>query len=165
MPELLIRRDTPDDRLPLSRMLELYNHDLSEFWPHDLDIHGEYGYELDRYWTKPEHYPFVVLAGGKFAGFALVNDEVKVGSGGRWMDQFFVVRKYRRTNVGRSLAKYVFLDLPGNWEVGQIHINYPAQVFWRSVIGEFTSGAFVEHTLAGGAWEGIIQSFQSTTTR
>ena len=161
MPELLIRRATPEDRLPLSRMLELYNYDLSEFWPHDLDVHGEYGYELDRYWAKAEHHPFIAVVDGKFAGFALVNDEVKVGSRGSWMDQFFVIRKYRRASVGSVLAKRVFVQLPGPWEVGQIHSNCPAQAFWRNVIGEFTSGKFVEHTLSGGAWEGVIQSFKS----
>jgi len=145
-------------------MLELYNHDLSEFWHHDLDVHGEYGYELDRYWTKVEHYPFIMLVGGNFAGFALVNNEIKVGSSGHWMDQFFVVRKYRRIGVGRVLALHVLVDLPGNWEVGQIHMNYPAQSFWRSVIDEFTKGIYTEKTLVGGSWEGVVQSFESTRT-
>ena len=161
MAELLIRRATQDDRLPLSRMLELYNHDLSEFWPHDLDMHGEYGYELDRYWSEKEHFPFVVLVAGKFAGFALVNNAVKVGTSGRWMDQFFILKKYRRAGVGRAVARRVFAEIPGPWEVGQILVNYPAQSFWRNVIGQFTGGAFLEHTLAGGSWEGVVQCFSS----
>ena len=165
MADLQIRNATPDDRLPLSRMLELYNHDISEFWPHDLDIHGEYGYELDRYWAKLDHHPFIALVDGKFAGFALVNDEVRVGSTGRWMDQFFVIRKYRRTSVGRSLASHVFVELPGEWEVGQIHINYPAQAFWRNVVGIFTKGNYVEHNLKGGSWEGLVQSFSIPAQR
>lgn len=161
MAELLIRRAAEDDRLPLSRMLELYNHDLSEFWPHDLDMHGEYGYELDRYWGKKDHFPFVVLVAGKFAGFALVNDEVKVGASGRWMDQFFILRKYRRSGVGSAVARRVFAEIPGSWEVGQILINHPAQAFWRNVIGQFTAGAFAERTLSGGSWVGVVQCFQS----
>ena len=165
MADLLIHNATPDDRMPLSRMLELYNHDISEFWPHDLDIHGEYGYELDRYWAKPDHHPFIARVDGKFAGFALVNDEVRVGSTGRWMDQFFVIRKYRHTSIGRSLASHVFVELPGEWEVGQIHINYPAQAFWRNVIGSFTKGNYVEHNLKGGSWEGFVQSFSSRAPR
>ena len=95
------------------------------------------------------------------AGFALVNDEVKIASSGRWMDQFFVVRKYRRMGAGRVLARHAFVELPGHWEVGQILINHPAQAFWRSVIGEFTNGAYAERTLAGGSWEGVVQSFDS----
>ena len=38
-----IRRAVPVDRPALSRMLELYQHDLSDIWDQDLDAGGEYG--------------------------------------------------------------------------------------------------------------------------
>ena len=50
--DLQIRRASGADRLPIQRMLELYQHDLSGIWDQDLDAHGEYGYALDRYWAK-----------------------------------------------------------------------------------------------------------------
>lgn len=64
---------TPSDRLPIYRMLELYQHDLSDIWDQDLDAHGEYGYPLDKFWTNPICTPFVFLVDGKYAGCALVN--------------------------------------------------------------------------------------------
>jgi predicted acetyltransferase len=158
----LVRRAGPDDRLPVFRMLELYQHDLSDIWDQDLDAHGEYGYSLDRYWSKPDCHPFVATVNGRYAGFALVDGAVKVGPTGHWMDQFFILKKYRRSGVGRVLARTVFDALPGPWEVGQMMLNQPAQTFWRNVISEYTAGACVEHELQGGWWEGRVQCFAST---
>ena len=99
------RRALADDRLPLARMLELYQHDLSDIWDQDLDAHGEYGYALDAYWRDRHYHPFVAVVNGRYAGFALVNPDLKVGTPGEdssahWMAQFFVLKKYRRTGLG-----------------------------------------------------------------
>ena len=122
------------DRLPIQRMLELYQHDLSEIWDQDLDSHGEYGYALDRYWDTEGFYAFVATVDGKYAGCALVNQEVRIGTHGYWMDQFFVLKKYRHQGVGQLLAQSVFGALLGRWEVGQLTENDAAQAFWREVI-------------------------------
>lgn len=159
--DIAIRRATSEDRLPVYRMLELYQHDLSDIWSQDLDTHGEYGYALDRYWSKDQCHAFVAAVRGHYAGFALVDDAVKVGAVGHWMDQFFVLKKYRRSGVGRALALQVFADLPGEWEVGQMPSNEPARSFWRTVIAEYTAARFVEHKVAGGWWEGYVQCFSS----
>lgn len=155
----------PTDRLPIQRMLELYQHDLSDIWDQDLDCHGEYGYALDRYWDTEGFHPFVATADGKYAGFALVNQAVRIGTEGYWMDQFFVLKKYRRQGIGRSLAKSVFAAVPGRWEVGQMPDNLPAQAFWRSVISEYTGGAFKEREIRTGWWQGVVQVFESTAAR
>ena len=68
MEGLGVRPATADDRLPLYRMLELYQHDLSDVWDQDLDSHGEYGYALDAYWADPRCQPFVFVVAGRYAG-------------------------------------------------------------------------------------------------
>lgn len=142
-------------------MLELYQHDLSDIWPQELDIHGEYGYALDRYWQETNCFAFVARVNGRFAGFALVDGAVKVGSSGRWMDQFFVLKKYRRAGIGKAVAMRVFASLPGYWEVGQMPKNVRAQAFWRRVVGEYTHGSYQEQILSSGSWQGVVQSFES----
>ena len=142
-------------------MLELYQHDLSDIWDQDLDCHGEYGYSLDRYWDEEGCHPFVVLVSGRHAGFALVDQRVRIGTEGHWMDQFFVLKKYRRRGIGQLLAKSVFTALPGRWEVGQMPQNVAAQAFWRGVISEYTKGRFKEHDVRSGSWQGVIQVFES----
>lgn len=152
------------DRLPIQRMLEFYQYDLSDIWDQDLDSHGEYGYPLDRYWDTEGFHAFVATADSKYAGFALVNQEVRIGTHGYWMDQFFVLKKYRRQGIGRSLAQSVFAALRGRWEVGQLPRNFPAQAFWREVVGKYTGGHFKEHEVRAGRWQGVIQVFESPAT-
>lgn len=161
MNDLEVRRARTNDRLPIYRMLELYQHDLSDIWDQDIDTNGEYGYVLDRYWANSDCHPFVVFVGGHYAGFALVDTAVKVGSIGFWMDQFFVLKKYRRRGVGKELSTRVFAALPGQWEVGQMLKNHAAQEFWRRIVTDYAAGDFVEHSLSGGRWEGIVQCFES----
>lgn len=141
-------------------MLELYQHDLSDIWDQEIDAHGEYGYALDRFWSVDGCKAFVACVNGHYAGFALVDRESKVGEDAFWMDQFFVLKKYRRRGVGALLARAVFSALPGSWEVGQMADNLAAQQFWRGVIAGHTGGRYAEHRLAGGWWEGVVQCFQ-----
>lgn len=164
-PEVLIRRAATSDRVPLFRMLELYQHDLSDIWDQDIDGNGEYGYALDRYWSSEQCHPFIATVNGRYAGFSLIDQAVKVGTEGHWVDQFFVLKKYRQLGVGSTLALGSFSALPGHWEVGQMLANQVAQHFWRKVVSQYTAGAFVEHKLTGGRWEGYVQCFTNSATK
>jgi len=159
-PDLSVRRATPADRLPLQRMLELYQHDLSDIWDQDLDLHGVFGYALDRYWQDPACTPHVFTVAGSYAGFALVDASVKLPGGEHWMDQFFVMKKYRRRGVGRAAAAAVLAAHPGRWQVGQMALNTAAQAFWRRTIEGCTGGRFSEQVLASGWWQGLVLSFE-----
>lgn len=161
MTHIEIRCAQAIDRLPIYRMLELYQYELSDIWDQELDAHGEYGYALDRFWDSKSCSAYVAKVGGHYAGFALVDTAVKVGSQGHWMDQFFVLKKYRRSGMGTALARHVFSVLPGAWEVGQMLNNHSARAFWQRVLAEYTDGQFAEHKLAGGWWEGFVQCFVS----
>src|SRR6476661_8049806 len=90
----------PERRDVLARMLELYQHDLSHIWDQDLDERGEYGYALDRYWSDAGCFPYLFLVQGQFAGFALVDRATRLPRGDFWLDQFFVMKKYRRRGIG-----------------------------------------------------------------
>ncbi|WP_427914889.1 GNAT family N-acetyltransferase [Ramlibacter sp. MMS24-I3-19] len=156
-----VLRAVPDERPALSRMLELYQHDLSNIWDQDLDEGGEYGYDLARYWSDPNCHPYVVRCDGRLAGFALVDSATKVPGGDFWMDQFFILKKYRRRGIGQRTAHAVFDLHRGRWQVGQMAENSAAQVFWRAAITAYTGGAFREHRLASGWWQGLVQEFRS----
>ena len=155
-----VRLAVADDRLPLRRMLELYQHDLSDIWDQDLDVHGEYGYSLDRFWSNKDCHAYVATVADRYAGFALVNRAARVGPDAHWMDQFFVLKKYRKGGVGRHLARQVLASLPGQWEVGQMPENHAAQAFWRSVVASCTSGEFEERKVSVGWWQGVVQCFR-----
>lgn len=156
-----IRSACVEDRPALQRMLELYQYELSDIWDQDIDARGEYGYSLDRFWSGDGCRAFVATVSGHYAGFALADGAVKIGTNGHWMDQFFVLKKYRRGGLGATLARQVFEALPGPWEVGQMPGNVAAQSFWRRVIADHTKGAYTEHAITSGWWQGVVQSFDA----
>jgi len=151
----------PTDRLPLYRMLELYQHDLSDLWDQDLDVHGEYGYELDRFMRQSNAWGYVFRLSGNLAGLALVDTRVRVPGDDFWMDQFFILKKYRHQGFGAEGAVQVFARHPGRWQVGQMPHNTSAQTFWRKVIGAYTAGKYTEEQLTSGSWQGCVQRFVS----
>ena len=112
------------------RLLELYQHDFSEFDDNDVDDHGEYGYDrLPDYWTDPARHPLLFRVDGRWAGFALV----RLGAPND-MAEFFVMRKYRRHGIGLAAARAVFARFPGAWQVRQLETNPAATAFWRRAI-------------------------------
>jgi predicted acetyltransferase len=143
----------------VGRMLELYQYELSDIWDQELDACGEYGYDLTRHREGQRFFAHVATVNDHYAGFALVAPAKVTRKDGFWMEQFFVLKKYRRQAVGRALVRHVLHCHPGPWEVGQLPRNLSAQAFWRNVIGSLTSGAFTEVQLTEGWWQGVVQRF------
>lgn len=159
--DLQITRVTYEEKSVLGNLLEICQHDYSEFDGEDVDEHGRYGYKyLDHYWTEPGRHPFIVRVDGKIAGFALVRDSINTGDC-HHIAEFFIMRKYRRTGIGRTVAHRVFDMFPGAWRVNQTEGNHPAQAFWRKIIGEYTGGRFEEIRIP--SWDGPTQEFESRT--
>ena len=154
-----VRLATVADRDPLRRMLELYQHDLSDIWDQDIDAAGEYGYALDRYWNVPGNFAYVALFDGHYAGFALVDDQVKLSGGQYWMDQFFVLKKYRGRGLGRELAVSVISRHAGHWQIGQMADNHRAQSFWRNTLTAMAPRDLRECAITTGWWQGVVQQF------
>lgn len=137
-----------EDKQILFNLMQLCQHDYSEFDGEDVNGHGLFGYKwLDHYWTERDRHPFLITVDGEIAGFALVRDRTELGGDSipHAVAEFFVLRRYRRRGVGRHAARQVFAALPsGKWMVTQSLTNTAAQAFWRVVIGEFTGGRFNE---------------------
>ena len=120
----------------MRNLMELCQHDYSEYDCADVDEHGLFGYKyLDHYWMEAGRHAFLVRVAGKLAGFVLVR---RVDSGDKpaihTIAELFVMRKYRRQGIGRQVA-WQMLDLfPGQWSIAQEEGNRPAQSFWRRVI-------------------------------
>lgn len=161
MIELL--RAAPSHRSLLRQLYELYCHDFSPMtrddvgddgywtgddfldpWPDDLHI---YLIKVDRFW----------------AGFAWVatGGYVDPHSANFLMDEFFVLRKYRRRGVGEWAAVWLFNQYPGTWEVGEVPQNIEAQQFWRTIISRYTDGQYREINVNNECWRGPVQIFET----
>ena len=140
-------------------MLEFYQHDLSDVWDQDIDLHGEYGYWLDEYWQGLGSRAFVVTVDSRYAGFALVVPRPKLPGGDYWLEQFFIMKKYRRRGIGSAAAYALFDSLPGNWQVGQMSMNINAQNFWRNTIRSYTGAELHETEVNTDAGLSVVQQF------
>lgn len=135
-----------NERDIFSNMMQYYFYDFSEF--NEADIVGdgrfdEYPY-LDHYWEEKGRYAFVMKYDDKYAGFALVREIEQEDKRYYLIAEFFVMKKYRRSGLGRLAARQLFKRFSGEWEVSQIRGNQPAKKFWRSVIEEYTNGSWTE---------------------
>ena len=162
MSEVTFRIAEWNDKPVLARLLELYQYDMCEFWPKDLNVHGEYGFAVDRYLRNPLLRAYFFLVNGNYAGFGLIDPDVSLPGNQFWMGQFFVMKQYRRDGIGTKAAHFIFDQFRGRWEVGQMPLNKPAQIFWRRAIAQYTNGAYVEHELHDERWDGFIQCFDNT---
>lgn len=156
---LVCRQATAADFDAVQQLLELYQYELSDIWLQDLDAQARYGYDLARHRLAQRFFAHVVLQNGQFAGCALVAPALVTRTQGCWMEQFFVLKRHRRSGVGRALARHVFAAHPGPWEVGQMSANLAAQAFWRRVIGEASAGRHTEQVVTEGGWQGVVQQF------
>lgn len=137
--KLEVRPALAEEKSILSNLLELYVHDFSEFVEVSLDANGRFGYQrLDSYWEDQDRYPFLILAEGKLAGFALVRKGSGIASeSDTWdMTEFFIVRGLRRLGLGTRAAREIWNRFPGKWEVRVIDLNQKALKFWERAVQE-----------------------------
>jgi predicted acetyltransferase len=156
-------RATPTHRSLLRQLYELYFYDFSPMTP---AVIGE-----DGYWTSddfldpwPEDlHIYLIRADRHWAGFAWVafGSYSDPDAHNSLMDDFFVLRQYRRQGVGEWAAVWLFNQYPGTWEVGEIPENVEAQQFWRTVIDRYTGGHYREVNVNNQRWHGPVQIFDS----
>ena len=156
----------PGDAGLLANLLELYIHDLSEVFPRiELGADGRFGYDpLPLYWSEPaRRFPFLIRYDARVAGFVLVTRGSPASDDADVFDiaEFFVIRRHRRSGVGRRAAFLLWDRLPGRWIVRVSLGNAGAIPFWAGVIAEYTGGAATESERAGtpNAWR--VFSFES----
>jgi len=144
---------TPADAALLANLLELYVHDMSEVFAVELGADGRFGYpKLSLYWSAPErHFALLIRYAGRTVGFTLVTRGSPVTDDPNALDvaEFFVLRRYRRSGVGRRAALALWQRFPGTWTVRVLERNRGAQLFWSRVVAEFTRGDVREFTRDG----------------
>lgn len=155
----------PGDQLRLSRLMQLYAYDFSEFMAWDLAedavFHGPDALSLEL--LESWRHPYLLRAEGHLAGFAILDERSRLTGDTTVMDvgEFFVLRKYRRQGIGSACAALAFDLFPRKWEVCQVAKNSAATAFWRKAILSYTGGRFQETLLDDERWRGPVQSFDA----
>ena len=150
----------------LSNLLELYIHDMSAAFPNiEIDSGGRFGYpKLPLYWSEPnKRFAFVISLNDRVAGFVLATRCSPIANDPEDLDvaEFFVLRQYRRRDVGRQAAILLWNRIPGKWTVRVSEGNSGGIAFWREVVSDFTKGAATELQRAGVPNNWRVFSFQS----
>ncbi|MFN7252903.1 MAG: GNAT family N-acetyltransferase [Anaerobacillus sp.] len=141
-----------EDKGVLRNLINLYEYDVSEFNGSEPNCFGVFEYlYLDHYWTSKSieeegRIPYLLKVNGNLAGFVLINNVSCLNRKDitYTIAEFFILRKWRRKGIGKLVAFKVFSRHAGKWEVAQERENTKAQIFWRSVIYEYTKGNFEE---------------------
>ena len=133
---LKIIEGTKDEQQIFRNLLNLYLYDLSAFEDSDCDSNGQFEYKhLDSYWIDTDRYAFLIEIDKCYAGFILINRYSELSTLNiRSVAEFFVLKKYRRSGIGREAATRVIRKFPGKWEIAQRFNNRPAQIFWATVV-------------------------------
>lgn len=164
-----LQRATPEMAPMLSNLLELYVHDLSEIFPVEIGSDGRFGYEtLPLYWAEPAtRHAFLIKHGSRVAGFAFATRGSPASDDPEDLDvaEFFVLRGYRRSGVGRQAAMALWDSVPGHWVVRVSEGNRAGLPFWSEVIRSYTSGDFVETVRPGSPQSWRVFRFASTAWR
>ena len=163
--EVVLEPATRRDSAVVSNLLELYSHDLSDVFALEVGIDGRFGYEkLPLYWSEPEsRFAFLIRAGTRLAGFALVTRGSPASDDAHDFDiaEFFVLRRYRRSGVGRQAAFLLWNRFAVRWIVRVSEGNQQGLQFWTNVIAEYTSGTAVETTRSGSPHAWRVFAFNS----
>jgi predicted acetyltransferase len=117
----------------LHRLLQLYQYDFSEIETVPVGSDGVFHQLDDARWDMG----YLITVDSQLAGFALISRQasrIEPGATVWWMNEFFVMRGFRRTGVGRTAAHDILRRHPGGWEITQTPNNTAATTFWRAVL-------------------------------
>lgn len=148
-------RDSPADRAWIRAVYRDYLSELSTSKSGLFPALGEWPAREDEFlagwFNDTSARPFVILADGQRAGFALVArpPEFPRRTADYRMAEFYVVFEARRRGVGAGAAALLFTRFSGRWEVVEDEYNRAAIAFWRRVIGRHCDGGYLE-TREGG---------------
>ncbi|HSQ01174.1 MAG TPA: hypothetical protein VL049_28475 [Candidatus Dormibacteraeota bacterium] len=149
----------------LTNLLQFYAHDLSGTFDLELGPDGRFPYDkLPLYWSEPSRrFPFLIRYGTRLAGFALATRGSPASDDPDAFDvaEFFVVRRHRRSGVGRRAAFLLWDRFPRRWVVRVSEGNRSGRLFWAAVIAEYTNGALAETTHPGSPHAWRVYAFDS----
>jgi Predicted acetyltransferase len=141
---VLLEKITEEGLDTLRNLIEFTAYDLSELNGSKIDEKGSYISNLNhRVWLDdPSYDPYFIRADRELAGFVIIKHITEEDV--YYLNHFFILRKFRRNNIGKTAAIKSFNLYAGNWRVSEFDWNTPAQLFWRKVIKEYTQNNYCD---------------------
>lgn len=139
---VLVVRATRTEKNLMEQLIQFYIYDFTEYTGVAIREDGTYRSmpDIDKYWNEPlRHHPYLIKVNSEAAGFILIKERDEQSKCNVFA-HLFVLRKFRRTGVGRVAAEYLLQQYGGEWELHQLDNNAPAQRFWDRIINEISDG-------------------------
>lgn len=131
------------EREKLEKLLQLYLHDLSLYFPISFNSDEcKYEYDLNKYFEND--YAFFIELDHNILGFILVdynkNNNYEIS-------EMFVLNNYKGHKIGEQAVTKIFDMYKGNWTIKAVPSSPVAESFWKKVVDNYTNGNFkLEHT-------------------
>ena len=117
-----------NEKEKLEKLLQLYLHDLSIYFPLDFDSEKcEYKYDLDKYFNND------------FAYFIKSDNN---GESNYEISEMFVLNNYKNKKVGTISVIKAFALYKGKWTIKAVPKSEIAEKFWVKVISEYTNNNY-----------------------
>jgi len=130
----------------VENLFQLYMHDMSAFCPIAMTETGRFRFDatsLDAYWDDAAHHAFLIRSAGELCGFLLAHPAP--ADPGRYdVEQFFVLRRFRRRGVGAAAFRQCVGALPGKWQVRVLLENRAALAFWQRAVAGVAGSGFTQ---------------------
>jgi predicted acetyltransferase len=117
----------------VASLYQIYLRDLSKFSHVDAD---ELQQHLARYFGHRTRVAVKFILDSTTIGFALIRF-AGFDTASHSIDDFFMLKKYRRFGYGKLAARTILSRYGGRWTISQIAGNRPAILFWRAVIERY----------------------------
>lgn len=158
-----LTRATREEIPVLRSLMQFYLYDIASLDHWDLREDGAYGNpeRIESFWVEKDYDRFLIRVDGVLAGFAITSRSPDAAI--HVINEFFVLRRYRRSGVGRAVARRLFEGHDGTWYLTVMRANVPAQDFWASVISDLTGKDRCEFTVSQETDEDI--AFRFSTAR
>jgi len=131
------------EREKLEKLLQLYLHDLSLYFPIPFNSDEcKYEYDLNKYFEND--YAFFIELDHNILGFILVdynkNNNYEIS-------EMFVLNNYKGHKIGEQAVTKIFDMYKGNWTIKAVPSSPVAESFWKKVVDNYTNGNFkLEYT-------------------
>lgn len=130
-----------NERKILENMLQLYLHDISNYFLIDFNSRsGLYEYDdLNKYFDNSGNTAFFMQSDNDdIVGFILL-DKVDNGLS---IQEIFVLNNYKNKNIGAEAVNTLFDTFKSNWTIKALPCSDPAQKFWERTIKNYTNNNF-----------------------
>ena len=146
-----------DGLITLNNLVELAAYDLSELSGSSINENGIYVVDFDsnNWFNDSNFHLYFIRVESELAGFVVIRKLPEEDA--YYLNHFFILRKFRRKNIGKEAAIQAFNLFVGRWRVSQFDWNIPAQIFWKRVINEYVVDNYSENRRKDN--KGPIQEF------